>query len=424
MKPWKQTLRAAALCAAAVLMPAPALAQRGGEYRDVSPPRADPQFLAAFRGATAASKCTVRVLCDGKEAALGTVVGPDGWALTKYSLLSEPVACKLKDGRVLEARVVGAHERFDLAMLKVEAAGLPAVTFTESKAAPVGSWLVSVGADEAPVAVGVLSVASRSPAAQPRRGGGRPNPAATGTDYLGVRVAPEGPGAKVDWVFSQSAAAKAGVKMDDTLLSVQGNAVSDQRSLLALLGKMKPGDVVTLKLLRDGKELELKATLAPRRARGGRPDQNLMGSELSERRTGFPTYFQSDAVLKPKDCGGPVCDLEGRVLGVNIARAGRVESYAVPSEAITPLLADLMSGELPPKTAALERQVRELKTALKKAEEDRAAAEARLRQAREALQKQEADRAEAEKRAKEAREALDKAQKELKDKKSEAGPER
>lgn len=208
--------------------------------------------------------------------------------------------------------------------------------------------------------------------------------------------------------------------MDDTLLSVQGKSVSDQGSLRAVLGTMKAGDTVTLKLLRDGKELELKAKLEPRRPPRGRPDQNQMGSELSERRTGFPTYFQSDTVLKPKDCGGPVCDLEGHVLGVNIARAGRVESYAVPSEAITPLLADLMLGKLPPKTAALERKVRELKSALKKAEDDKAAAEARLRQAREALQKQEADRAEVEKRAKAAKEALEKAQKELKEKRSEA----
>ncbi len=423
MKPRKNTFLAAALCAA-VLMPAPVLAQRG-EYRDVTPPRADPQFLAAFRPATAAAKSTVRVLCDGKEAALGTVVGPDGWVLTKYSLLAEPVACKLADGRVLEARVVGAHEKFDLAMLKVEATGLPAVTFTDSKAAPVGSWLVSVGTGEEPVAVGVMSVATRSPQPQQRRAAARgPAPVPMGTDLLGLRVGQEGAkgvGAKVDWVFSRSAAEKAGVKMDDTLLSVGGNPVSDRGSLRAVLGKMKAGDVVTLKLLRDGKELELKAKLEPRRAPGARPDQNLMGSELSERRTGFPTYFQSDAVLKPKDCGGPVCDLEGHVLGVNIARAGRVESYAVPSEAVTPLLADLMSGKLPPKTAALERKVRELKASLKKAEETRAAAEARLHQAREALQKQEADRAEAERRAKAAKEALEKAQKELKDKRAEAG---
>jgi serine protease Do len=397
----------------------PAFAQRGGGYRDVAPTRADAQFLAAFRPATAAAaRCTVRVLCDGKEAALGTVVGPDGWVLTKYSLLSGKVSCALKDGRSLEAKVVGVHEVFDLGMLKVEATDLPAVTFVESKAAPVGSWLVSAGAAEAPVGVGVMSVAARSP--PPSRGRGRgqgrppPNP-----DYLGVFLRAEGGAAKVGRVYPQSAAAKAGLKVDDQLLAVQGSAVTDQASLLALLGKMKPGDVVAIKLRRDGKEMELKATLElrPRRAR---PDQNLMGSELSVKRTGFPTYFQSDTVLKPKDCGGPVCDLDGHVLGINIARAGRVESYAVPSEVITPVLADLMSGKLSQKAvarAALEKETAELRATLKKAEEDRAAAEKKAAEAREALKKQEAERAAAEKKVKETKDALEKAERELQGKK-------
>jgi serine protease Do len=414
-------LTRALLSAAALLLALapPIFAQRGGGYRDITPSRADTQFLAAFRPATAAaSRCTVRVLCDGKEAALGTVVGPDGWVLTKYSLLSGKVSCALKDGRTLEAKVVGVHEAFDLGMLKVEATDLPAVTFVESKAAPVGSWLVSVGTVEAPVGVGVMSVASRSP--PPARGRGRgPGPLPPNPDYLGVFLRTEGGAVKVGRIFPQSAAAKAGLKVDDQLLSVQGSAVTDQASLLAVLGKMKPGDVVAIKLRRDGKEMELKATLE-QRARRGRPDQNLMGSELSVKRTGFPTYFQSDTVLKPKDCGGPVCDLDGHVLGVNIARAGRVESYAVPSEAITPVLADLMSGKLSPKAvarAALEKKAAELRVTLKKVEEDRAAAEKKTAEAREALKKQEADKAAAEKKVKETKDALEKAERELKDKK-------
>jgi serine protease Do len=265
-----------------------------------------------------------------------------------------------------------------------------------------------------------MSVATRSPPTVAARGRGRgPGPFPPNPDYLGVFVRPEGGAAKVGRVFPQSAAAKAGLKVDDKVLSVQGSAVTDQASLLAALGKMKPGDVVTIKLVRDGKELELKATLE-QRARRGRPDQNAMGSELSVKRTGFPTYFQSDTVLKPKDCGGPVCDLDGRVLGVNIARAGRVESYAVPSEAIAPVLADLMSGKLSPKAvarASLEKKVAGLRADLKKAEEDRAAAEKKAGEAREALKKQEADRAAAEKKAKETKDALDKAEKELRDKK-------
>jgi serine protease Do len=200
-------------------------------------------------------------------------------------------------------------------------------------------------------------------------------------------------------------------------LSIQGTAVTNQDSLLALLGKMRPGDPVMIKLSRDGKELELKAELQqPQRGRG---DQNQMGSELSEKRTGFPTYFQSDTVIKPKDCGGPVCDLDGRVIGINIARAGRVESYSVPTEALTPVMADLMSGKLSPRNvmiANLEKKITELKATLKKAEEDKATAEKQITDSQDAIKKQEAAKAEAEKKMKETKEALEKAEKELKDK--------
>ena len=63
----------------------------------------------------------------------------------------------------------------------------------------------------------------------------------------------------------------------------------------------------------------------------GRSDfQNSLGGKLSVRRFGFPLAFQHDTVLRPSDCGGPVVDLDGRVVGFNIARAGRTESYALP----------------------------------------------------------------------------------------------
>ena len=41
--------------------------------------------------------------------------------------------------------------------------------------------------------------------------------------------------------------------------------------------------------------------------------------------------IQHDSVLNPGDCGGPLVDLEGKAIGLNIARAGRVESYALPA---------------------------------------------------------------------------------------------
>jgi serine protease Do len=76
--------------------------------------------------------------------------------------------------------------------------------------------------------------------------------------------------------------------------------------------------------------------------------QNSLGGELSNLRTGFPTILQHDSVLAPEECGGPLVNLDGKVVGFNIARAGRVESYAIPTHVIMSLMYDLMSGNLAP----------------------------------------------------------------------------
>ncbi len=111
----------------------------------------------------------------------------------------------------------------------------------------------------------------------------------------------------------------------------------------------RPGESVTLTVLREGEEKTFKLTLT---GAIGRPDrgtiQNAMGGELSGRRTGFPAVLQTDMVVNPKDCGGPVVDLDGNVLGINIARAGRVETWILPSENIRPLLSDLKAGKFAP----------------------------------------------------------------------------
>jgi serine protease Do len=473
MRHWKNVFGSAVLGAAILALATSAYAQQqqqpqqrrgGGGQADISPPRLDPQFLAAFRAVSSdASKSTVRILCDGKEAALGTILSPDGWIITKYTLLtSKPIVCKTKDGRSYQAKLMGIQENFDLGMLKVEATNLPAAKLVESKVAPVGNWVVSVGTGEDPVAVGVMSVATRTPPPPAARGGrggpnqgprggdrggpggpgggrggpggpggpgggrgggpggpggGRGGPQANAVD-LGMRVTEDGSAVKVVAVTQGGPAEAAGIKPEDKVLSVQGKTITTQESLLTLLGTMRPGDVVAVKVVRDGKELELKATLRPNPfgGRGGRGgDQNQMGSDLSDKRTGFPTYFQTDTVIKPKDCGGPVCDLDGQIIGINIARAGRVESYAIPTEALMPLLPDLKSGKLSPQVF-FEKKIADMKAALTKAEEDKTAAEKKLKDAQDAVKKQEADKAAAEQKIKEAKETIEKLEKELKDK--------
>jgi serine protease Do len=118
---------------------------------------------------------------------------------------------------------------------------------------------------------------------------------------------------------------------------------------------------VELRLRRDNSEMAMKATLTDRNAgpQSERAEfQNALGGKLSDRRSGFPLALQHDTVLRPNLCGGPVVDLDGKTIGINIARAGRVASYALPGNVIIPLLNDLKSGKLAPemKTMLVDTQ--------------------------------------------------------------------
>jgi len=303
--------------------------------------RNSPRVLAAFRKVVAGpTQSTVRIRCAGRNVALGTVVGSKGWILTKYSELEEEPVCVLKDGTELPARVVGVHKRYDLAMLKVDATGLTPVKWQESKVAPVGNWLASPGIGRDPVAIGVVSVAARKLPTTPTIWSPSPK-----SGYLGIALAASKSGAKIGEVLAGTAAARARLKVHDHILAVAGKNVSSSDELLAALSRFKPGDVVRLLVKRGDREIRVEAKLGKRPL--SRLDiQDRLGGPLSKVRQGFPTILQHDTVLKPSDCGGPLVDLNGNVIGINIARAGRTESYAVPAEAIVPLLRDLRSGKM------------------------------------------------------------------------------
>jgi len=361
--------------------------------------KTSPKIVGAFQEVVARpSQSTVRIRCEGKDTALGTVVSADGFILTKFSDLKGDIVVRLKDGRELVARITGVHDKHDLAMLKIDAADLKPVEWTASKVAPVGNWVASPGTGETPVAIGVVSVAARNVSTKgPAISAPPPN-----SGYLGVSIDTEGAGVKVAQVLPDTAASKAGVKTNDKILAVNGKDIANAEAFMNTLQRMKAGDKVTLKLLRGDKEMELEATLGKRPANASRGDfQNALGSELSIRRTGFPTILQHDSVIKPSDCGGPLVDLDGRVIGINVARAGRTESYAVPSEAVLPLLADLRSGKLAPPAAA-SAGAGPNPTDLQK-----------IAEAKAAFQKAEADVAEAQQRAAEARALLERLQSEL-----------
>jgi Do/DeqQ family serine protease len=92
-------------------------------------------------------------------------------------------------------------------------------------------------------------------------------------------------GALVQEVVADSAAEKAGVKVGDVIIAVDGEAISGAAKLRATIGVKRTGDKVRLDLLREGRRMSLVATLDERseteqvRAEGLHP--GLAGAELA-----------------------------------------------------------------------------------------------------------------------------------------------
>ena len=115
--------------------------------------------------------------------------------------------------------------------------------------------------------------------------------------------------------------------------------------LITLMENYRPRDKVEVKIWRGEEELKMLVTLGSKADFDRGSFQNAMGGDLSGRRTGFPMVIQHDTVIRPTDCGGPLVDLDGRVLGINIARAGRVETWALPGDVAMKVFKDLRAAK-------------------------------------------------------------------------------
>jgi serine protease Do len=315
----------------------------------------DVKLLAPFKPVVAkASESTVRVLCDDKDTILGTVVDPDGYILTKWSELKGNLIVRTSDSNEYDATLVAAHRGTDLALLKVDAKNLKAIEFADTRKLPAGNWVAASGVTSDPVGVGIVSVMTRKTTGRDAR---IPNPKAA---YLGIMSADEKDksgnliGAKIDALMPGGPASSAGLATGDIICEVNGKKIEDMKALLEVLDGLSGGETVAVKAKREGetKDFKVKLGTRPKETDDRSTRMNNQGSVLSGRRAGFAEVLQTDMVLDAKDCGGPVVDIDGNVLGINIARAGRVETWVLPSEVIRPLLPDLKAGKFPPPAIA------------------------------------------------------------------------
>ena len=253
----------------------------------------------------------------------GVILSADGYLLTQSSD-SKPLAplrAFLADGSECETREVKRSDRLNLALLKIERTGLQPVLWGDSRTLQAGQWLTSLAKQGREIRLGVVSAKQRP----------IPNSGAV----LGVRfgVDDKDAGVVVEEVGEDSPAQRAGLLADDLILTVNGVKVISNEDLKRLIAARRPGDQVTLRYSRQGREMESRVSLAST----NQVQRNWQGEDFANHGTSlrtdsFPSVIQHDMPLSPADMGGAVYDLQGHAVALNIARVDRVTNYALPVE--------------------------------------------------------------------------------------------
>ncbi len=104
---------------------------------------------------------------ENKSLGSGFIVSVDGYILTNAHVVdgADEVTVRLTDKREFKAKIIGADKRTDVALLKIEASGLPAVKMADPAQLKVGEWVVAIGSPfgfDNTVTAGIVSAKGRS----------------------------------------------------------------------------------------------------------------------------------------------------------------------------------------------------------------------------------------------------------------------
>ena len=104
---------------------------------------------------------------EGQSLGSGFIIGADGYIMTNAHVVAaaDEITVTLNDKREFKAKVIGSDKRTDVALIKIEAAGLSKVTLGDPNRLRVGDWVLAIGSPfgfDNSVTAGIVSAKSRS----------------------------------------------------------------------------------------------------------------------------------------------------------------------------------------------------------------------------------------------------------------------
>lgn len=97
----------------------------------------------------------------------GVIISEDGYIVTNNHVVAgaDEVTVTLSDRKTYTAKVIGSDPSYDLAVIKVDAKGLPFMLYGNSSDVKIGQWVLAIGYPlnlDATVTAGIVSAKSRS----------------------------------------------------------------------------------------------------------------------------------------------------------------------------------------------------------------------------------------------------------------------
>ncbi len=284
------------------------------------------------------SGSVVQIVSQFDRVSLGTVVTADGLVIAKYSELTKAFDVVLPDGTKLTGRLIGIHPRNDLALIQIAASDLTAIKFRQFDSAQAGSFVVSVGNENRTVGFGLVTSAPQTLALKQPECKDCVDLGATVSAFPVFRLSqvPQDEnnptsvqsGLEVFRVYPRTVSESTGLLVGDLIQSINGHRLESRTRLNEIASDLKIGQTLEFEVIRDGKRISLShkiRNIAPRTVH-----DRWGGGPFSERRFGFGDVIIHDSNLLPENCGGPLVNLEGQVIGINIARSMRVATFAIP----------------------------------------------------------------------------------------------
>lgn len=258
----------------------------------------------------------------------GILMSAEGYALTKSSEIPEGTSLTVRynNTRYKDIVICARDVVADVALMKLPLDN--AHLLPQEDAVQIGDIVVSNGAStrtQRRARLGVISAKTRS------------IPQYEARPMLGI-LFNRYEGLLVQEIMLGLSAAGSSLRIGDTLVAINNKKITSPEELLETIKECSAGMKIPVEVMRKGKQFRFDMTLQEAPA----SEDKTLGQQ-STRFSDFPLCHQHSTPLGLENMGGPLLNMEGKCVGVNIARANRAETYALTMKAVREAYARLLS---------------------------------------------------------------------------------